>query len=154
MKQQPSTLPEIDKIEETWYVVDAAGMVVGRVASRVAKVLRGKTSPHYAPHINPKTHVVILNASKVLFTGKKLTDKIYRHHTMWRTGVKEEAAGKLLQRAPEEVLRRAIHGMLPKGRIGSKLNKNLRIYAGAEHPHEAQQPKPLVFKTRVPRRKA
>jgi large subunit ribosomal protein L13 len=153
MKAQSSTLPAVDSLQERWYIVDAEGLIVGRLASRVASLLRGKREADYTPHLNHKIHVVIVNADKVVFTGKKLKDKVYYHHSGWRTGIKAITAGKLLQEKPEEVLRKAIHGMLPKNRLGSTLDKNVRIYAGAEHPHAAQQPKPLVIKTRVAKAK-
>jgi len=151
MKAQSTTLPAVASTQEVWYEVDAAGQIVGRVAARIAQLVRGKLNPDFTPHLNPKIHVVVLNADKVVFTGKKLRDKLYRHHTGWMTGLKSVSAGKLLQTKPEEVLRHAIHGMLPKNRLGSVLNKNIRIYAGAEHPHQAQNPKPLAVKTRQPR---
>lgn len=151
MKAQSTTLPDVTTTPEVWYEVDAAGQIVGRVAARIAQLVRGKLNPDFTPHLNPKIHVVIVNADKVVFTGKKLTDKFYRHHTGWMTGLKSTSAGKMLKDKPEEVLRQAIHGMLPKNRLGSVLNKNIRIYAGAEHPHQAQNPKPLVVKTRQPR---
>jgi large subunit ribosomal protein L13 len=153
MKAPTSTLRREHEIQEKWYQIDATGLVLGRLAARVAKLVRGKTRPDYSPHLNPKIHVVITNADKVVLTGPKLTDKVYRHHTIYRTGLKEETAGKLLARKPAEVLRRAIQGMLPKNRLGRTLNKNLRIYGAGEYTgqHVAQQPETLVIKTRVPK---
>lgn len=151
MKAQPSTLPNVEATPEKWYVVDAEGQVVGRLAARVAKLVRGKLSTTYAPHLNPKIHVVVVNAEKALFTGNKWKEKTYYRHSGWRTGIKAETAEKTLARAPEEILRHAIHGMLPRNRLGRVLNKNVRIYAGAEHPHAAQQPQELKIRTRQPK---
>ncbi len=151
MKAQSTTMPNTVEKAETWYHVDAEGLVVGRLAARLAKLIRGKMEPDFAPHANPKIHVVITNAEKVVFTGNKLRDKIYYHHSGWRTGIKAKAAGKMLAEKPEEVLRKAIYGMLPKNRLGSVLNRNIRIYAGAEHPHESQNPQTLQIQTRKPR---
>jgi large subunit ribosomal protein L13 len=149
MKAQKTTLVKPADIEEVWYHVDAEGHVVGRIAARVAQMVRGKMNTTFAPNVNPKIHVVITNADKVVFTGRKLNDKIYYHHSGWRTGIKAIAAKDLLVKKPTEVLRKAIHGMLPKGPLGSVLNKNIRIYAEAEHPHQAQNPQTLVFETRT-----
>jgi large subunit ribosomal protein L13 len=156
MRAQDSTLIEPQDIKEKWYIVDADGLIVGRLASRVAKVIRGKNLPQYAPHLDFKVHVIITNADKVVFTGKKLTDKVYRHHTRYRTGLKEIQAGHLLSSKPEEVLRKAIHGMLPKNRLGAKLDKHVKIFRSGEYTgqHQAQQPETLVIKTRQARAKA
>jgi len=154
MKPQATTIPNPAAAEEKWYVVDAAGQVLGRVASRVASLVRGKRNVDFSPHLNPRIHVVIVNADKVVLTGAKLKDKTYYHHSGWRTGIKAITAEKLLQKNPSDVLRFAIHGMLPKNTLGSALRKNIRIYAGSEHPHEAQQPESLVIKTRQPKAKA
>lgn len=152
MKAQSSTLPDIGKIEEKWYLVDAEGQVVGRLAARVAKLVRGKMDPGFAPHIDPRIHVVIVNAEKAVFTGNKLEQKTYYHHSGWRTGIKAITAGKLLEKNPTDILRKAIHGMLPKNRLGRKLNKHVHIYAGPDHEHQAQQPQALVIKTRQPKK--
>ena len=148
MKAQKTTLPNTTEIAEKWYIVDADGQVTGRVASRVAKLVRGKLTATYAPHINPKVHVVIINADKVVFTGNKLKNKNYYWHSGWRTGIKSATAEEMLDKKPTEVLRKAIYGMLPKRALGSKLNKNIHIYTGTEHPHEAQQPETINIKTR------
>ncbi|MEQ8822550.1 MAG: 50S ribosomal protein L13 [Sumerlaeia bacterium] len=152
MKAQSSTLPRIADMKEKWYLVDAEGEVVGRVASRVAKLLRGKLEPTYTPHINPQVHVVVINADKAVFTGRKTQDKVYYHHSGYRTGIKAITAEKLFIKCPEDVIRNAVHGMLPKNALGRVLNKNMRVYAGAEHPHDAQQPQALKFATRKPKR--
>jgi len=153
MRAQESTLAKPPEIQEKWYIVDAEGLVVGRVAARIAKLLRGKTLANYSPHLDFKIHVIITNAEKVVFTGNKLIDKKYRHHSRYRTGLKEISAGHLLEQKPEEVLRKAIHGMLPKNRLGRQLDRHLRIYRSGEYngQHAAQQPETLVVKTRVPK---
>lgn len=132
--------PKQGEIKENWYVVDAKGEIVGRVASRIASVLRGKNEPTFHPAVNPQNHVIVLNAEKVVFTGKKLRQKNYYRHTGYPGGLKQEAAGALLQRKPTEVLRLAVKGMLPKNRLGDALLRNIRIYAGEAHPHQAQLP--------------
>lgn len=153
MKAQTSTLPKPHEIQEKWYIVDAEGLVVGRLASRVAKLLRGKMNPDFSQHLDPKIHVIITNADKVVFTGSKLSNKIYYHHSGWRTGIKSITAEDLLEKKPEDILRKAIHGMLPKNRLGRKLEKHLRIYKSGEYDnqHQAQQPEELKIETRKPR---
>lgn len=153
MKAQSCTLRNPAEIEEKWYIVNAEGAVLGRLATRVAKLLRGKLDPAYAPHQDPKIHVVITNADKVLLTGNKLKDKIYYHHSGWRTGIKSISAEHLLEKKPEEVLRKAIHGMLPKTKLGRKMQKHLRIYASGQYDgqHDAQKPETLEIKTRQPK---
>lgn len=148
MKAQKTTLPNIKDIADKWYIVDAEGQITGRVASRVAKLVRGKLSTTYAPHINPKIHVIIINADKVVFTGNKTKKKTYYWHSGWRTGIKSATAEEMLANKPTEVLRKAIYGMLPKRALGSALNRNIRIFAGSEHPHEAQNPEVLNIQTR------
>ncbi len=155
MKAQSSTLPKVEETKEKWYIVDAKGLVIGRVAARIAKILRGKTLTTYTPHLDPKIHVIITNADQILFTGSKLTDKIYYHHSGWRTGIKAVSAEHLLERKPDAALRIAIHGMLPKNRLGRMMQRHLRIYKAGEYDgqHSAQQPEPLVITTRVPKAK-
>jgi large subunit ribosomal protein L13 len=153
MIAQRSTIPNVNEINEKWYVVDAQGLIVGRLAARVAKLVRGKMQADYTPHLNPKIHVVVINAEKAIFSGDKAKTKTYYRHSKYRTGLKETTPEKLLETNPTEILRKAIHGMLPKNRLGSVLNKNVRVYAGAEHPHEAQQPESLTIKTREIRAK-
>ncbi len=132
--------PKQGEIKENWYVVDARGEVVGRVASRIASVLRGKNEPTFHPAVNPHNHVIVLNADKVVFTGKKLRQKNYYRHTGYPGGLKQESAESMLQRKPTEILRLAVKGMLPKNRLGDALLRNIRIYAGDVHPHQAQLP--------------
>jgi large subunit ribosomal protein L13 len=126
--------------QRTWYVVDATGQTVGRLASRVARVLTGKNKPTYTPFIDMGDHVVVVNAEKVVFKGNKLQEKMYRHHTGYPGGLKEISARDLMQRHPERILEQAIKGMLPKTKLGRAMAKKLKVYVGPNHPHEAQKP--------------
>mgnify|MGYP005939098349 FL=1 len=132
-------------IERKWYVVDATGYTLGRLASEVAKVLRGKNKPIYTPHIDCGDYVVIVNADKVKVTGKKLDQKIYYHHSDYVGGMKETTLREMLAKKPEKVVELAVKGMLPKGPLGREMFTKLHVYAGAEHPHAAQQPEALTF---------
>ena len=132
-------------IERKWYVVDATGYTLGRLASEVAKVLRGKNKPIYTPHIDCGDYVVIVNADKVKVTGKKLDQKIYYHHSDYVGGMKETTLREMLEKKPEKVIELAVKGMLPKGPLGRSMMKKLFVYAGAEHPHAAQKPEELTF---------
>jgi len=127
--------------EKEWLLVDAENEVVGRLASKVAMLLRGKHKTSYTPHADAGSNVIIINAEKVRFTGKKLTDKEYVRYTGYQGGQRFTTPKELMAKKPEEILTHAIHGMLPKGRLGRTLNTNIRIFAGTEHGHEAQQPK-------------
>lgn len=153
MRAQESTLRRDHELTEKWFIVDASGLVVGRLAARIASVLRGKTLPHYSPHLDHKVHVIVTNADKVIFTADKMTSKKYYHHSGWRTGIKETTPAKLMVKKPTEVLKVAIQGMLPKNRLGRTLNRHLRLYAAGEYngQHDAQKPEQLVVKTRVPK---
>ncbi len=153
MRAQKSTLRQPDEFLEKWYIVDAEGQVVGRFAARVAKLVRGKLLPEFSPHLDPHIHVIITNADKILFTGNKLKEKVYYHHTGFRTGIKSTTPEKLLATKPEQILIKAIHGMLPKNRLGRALDKHLRVYRSGEYngQHDAQKPEPLVIKTRTPK---
>ena len=133
-----------------WYMVDAADQVLGRLATRVATVLRGKHRPEFAPNA-PGDHVIVVNAARVRLTGRKPEQKFHRYHTGYPGGLKEIRYDKLLQDHPERVIQYAVWGMLPKNKLGSKLRRNLRVYAGPEHPHVAQQPRPLELRTRARR---
>jgi large subunit ribosomal protein L13 len=126
--------------QRTWFVVDAAGETVGRLATRVARVLSGKNKPTYTTFLDMGDHVVIVNAEKVVFKGNKLQDKMYRHHTGYPGGLKEVTARDMMQRHPERVLEQAIKGMLPKTKLGRAMGKKLKVYVGPNHPHEAQKP--------------
>lgn len=134
---------KLSDIERNWYIVDAKGKVLGRLATRISMVLRGKHKAIFTPHMDTGDFVIVVNAEKVKLTGKKLTDKKYYSHTGYPGGLKETTAGKLLNEKPERVLISAVRGMLPKNRLGRQLIKKLKIYAGPEHPHAAQNPKLL-----------
>jgi ribosomal protein L13 len=135
-------------IERKWYVVDAAGQTVGRLAAEVAKVLRGKNKPTFTPHVDTGDFVIVINAEKAVFTGKKLTDKMYFRHSGYPGGTTFTAAGKLMENAPEKVIEKAVRGMLPKNRLGAQMYRKLNVYAGSEHPHAAQKPEELAFDIR------
>ena len=135
-------------IERKWYVVDAAGQTVGRLAAEVAKILRGKNKPTFTPHVDTGDFVIVINAEKAVFTGKKLTDKMYFRHSGYPGGTTFTAAGKLMEKAPEKVIEKAVRGMLPKNRLGAQMYRKLNVYAGSEHPHAAQQPETLSFDIR------
>ncbi len=135
-------------VERKWYVVDAEGQTVGRVAAEVAKVLRGKNKPTFTPHVDTGDYVIIINAEKVKFTGKKLTDKMYFRHSGYQGGTTFTAAGHMLERFPERVLEHAIKGMLPHNRLGAQMYRKLSVYAGPEHPHAAQKPEKLELNIR------
>lgn len=131
------------EIYRNWYVVDAQGRTLGRLAARVALMLRGKHKPIFTPHVDTGDHVVIINASKIALTGNKLKKKVYYHHTGYPGGLKAITADRLQTKKPTELVHRAILGMLPKTPLGKKMGKKLRVYAGPEHPHQAQRPVPL-----------
>ncbi|MCL5045926.1 MAG: 50S ribosomal protein L13 [Actinobacteria bacterium] len=130
-------------ITRKWWVIDAEGKTLGRLASKVAAVLRGKHKPIFTPSTDTGDHVIVVNADKVVLTGKKLQNKIYYHHTGYMGGLKETTAGKLLATKPERVLELAIKGMLPKNRLGKSMGRKLKVYRGPEHPHNAQKPEKL-----------
>jgi len=132
-------------VKRNWYVVDGTNQTVGRMCSRIAAVLRGKNKASYTPHVDTGDFVIVINAEKVVFTGNKLEEKIYDHFTGYPGGLKTETAKNLLARRPENVVERGVKGMLPKNRLGRKMFKKLFVYAGAEHPHGAQQPKELKY---------
>jgi large subunit ribosomal protein L13 len=132
------------EIERRWYVVDAADETLGRVASRIAHVLEGKHKPTYSPNLDSGDHVIVLNASKIAVSSNKRESKLYIRHSGYPGGFKEETLGHLLERRPEEVIRRAVKGMLPRNRLGVQQLRKLKVYAGTDHPHQAQQPEPLA----------
>ena len=136
-------------IERKWYVVDATGYTLGRLASEVAKVLRGKNKAIFTPHIDTGDYVIVVNADKIKVTGKKLQQKIYYNHSDYVGGMKETTLKDMLAKKPEYVLEHAVKGMLPKGPLGRQMFKKLHIYAGAEHGHEAQKPEVLEIKERA-----
>lgn len=132
-------------IDRKWYVVDATGMTLGRLASEVAKVLRGKNKPIFTPHIDTGDYVIVINAEKIVVSGKKLDQKIYYHHSDYVGGMKEATLREKLAKKPEEVIELAVKGMLPKGPLGREMYKKLFVYAGPEHKHAAQKPEVLTF---------
>ena len=133
-------------VNKEWVVIDATDLALGRLASRVALILRGKNKPVYTPHVDTGDYVIILNADKVVLTGKKLDQKVYYHHSGYTGGLKETVYRHLMEEKPEFAVKRAIVGMLPKGPLGRKMAKKLKVYAGTEHEHAAQQPEVLVIK--------
>jgi len=142
-----STVPaKKNEIDRKWYVVDAENVVLGRLASNVAAVLKGKHKPIYTPHEDAGDFVVVVNAEKVQLTGKKLKEKTYYHHTGFPGGIKSITADKLLVKRPEDVITFAVKGMLPKNPLGRRMIAKLKVYAGPEHKHEAQNPEPLTLK--------
>ena len=134
------------EIERAWYLVDAEGLALGRVASEVAKVLRGKNKPTYSTNIDCGDYVVVINASKIKLTGSKLTDKVYRHHTGYIGGLKEVKAKDMLASKPERMFELAVKGMLPKNALGREMIKKLKVYAGSEHDQAAQKPEKIEIK--------
>ena len=131
------------EIERRWYVVDAEGKNLGRLATQIADTLRGKTKPQYTPHVDTGDFVVVVNAEKIAVTGKKLDEKVYYRHSGYPGGLKQRTLREQLERRPTEVLRMAVKGMLPKNRLAARQLTKLKIYAGPEHPHESQTPEPL-----------
>jgi large subunit ribosomal protein L13 len=127
-----------------WFIADADGQVLGRLASRIASVLRGKNSAGYSPHLDAGDFVVVVNAAGVKLTGNKLTDKEYIRHTGWPGGIRRASAAEVLAKDPARLIHEAVEGMLPKNRLGRKLATKLKVYAGADHPHQAQKPIPLA----------
>lgn len=143
MNTKTYTARESD-IERSWFVVDATDQTLGRLASRVARVLEGKHKPTWTPNLDTGDHVIVLNARRISVSAAKLTTKSYARHSGHPQGFKEESLGKLLERRPEEVVRRAIKGMMPHTRLGAQQLRKLKIYADSDHPHQAQQPEPLA----------
>lgn len=131
------------EIERRWYLVNARGKVLGRLASQVAVLLRGKGKPQFTPHVDTGDFVIVVNAEKVHLTGKKLTQKVYYRYSGYPGGMKATTAGTLLKRHPERLIQHAVRGMLPKGKLGDALYKKLKVYAGERHPHQAQKPLPV-----------
>ena len=140
-------LPPLNSLEREWYVVDAADQRLGRLASEIAMVLRGKNKPEYTPHMDTGGFVIVINAEKVKVTGKKRTQKLYIRHSGRPGGMKQESFAALQARLPERIVEHAVKGMLPKNSLGRQLFTKLKVYAGAEHPHQAQKPKELKIST-------
>ncbi len=134
-----------ETVKRDWYVVDASGKTLGRLASEIARRLRGKHKPEYTPHVDTGDYIIVVNAEKVRVTGNKLKDKIYHHHTGYIGNLKSEPLGKLLDRHPERVIEKAVKGMMPRNPLGRRMLKKLKVYAGSGHAHTAQQPQPLEF---------
>ena len=132
-------------IERKWYVVDATGYTLGRLASEVAKVLRGKNKPTYTPSMDTGDYVIVVNAEKITVTGKKLDDKVYYNHSGWVGGLKETTLREMLAKHPERVIEHAVKGMLPKGPLGRDMSTKLHVYVGPDHKHAAQKPEALTF---------
>jgi large subunit ribosomal protein L13 len=140
--------PKPSEIERDWHVVDATGLPLGRLASEVAQILRGKHKPIYSPHLDCGDFVIVVNAEKVAVTSGKSKSKIYYRHSGYPGGIKAETFESLRDRRPEAIVERAVRGMLPKNRLGRKVIKKLKVYAGPDHPHEAQKPQPLELNIR------
>jgi large subunit ribosomal protein L13 len=133
--------------QRDWYVVDAEGQTLGRLATRIADALRGKRKPEYTPHIDTGDFIVVVNAEKIRVTGDKMNQKRYWRHSGYPGGIKSRTLAEMLERRPEEVIRKAVKGMLPRNRLARQQLTKLKVYAGPEHPHEAQQPKPMEIQT-------
>ena len=142
MKEQKTYTPKLGDIERAWWVVDATNLPLGRLASEVAQLLRGKHKPQFTPHVDTGDHVIVINASNVAVTSNKSEQKIYYRHSGYPGGIKAESFERLLERRPEAIVERAIRGMLPKNRLGRAMFRKLRVYGAGEHPHESQKPQP------------
>ena len=141
-----SYMQKKEEVVRNWYVIDAEGISLGRLAAKVANVLRGKHKPTYTPHVDCGDFVVVVNASKVNLTGNKMTDKIYYDHSGYTGGLRERTAKEMIENYPVEMVERAVKGMLPKGRLGRQMYKKLFVYEGSEHPHMAQKPEKMEVK--------
>jgi large subunit ribosomal protein L13 len=140
-------LPPQDSLEKNWYLIDATNQRLGRLASEIAMILTGKNKPTYTPHIDTGDFVIVVNAEKIMVTGKKRTQKLYRRHSGRPGGMKTETFAKLQARIPERIIEHAVKGMLPKNSLGKGLFTKLKVYAGDSHPHQAQQPQTLTIQT-------
>ena len=143
--RQRKTVSANESIVHSWYIADVQGKTLGRAAAKIASVLRGKNKALFTTHADAGDFVVVVNAEKIRLTGKKWSDKTYRHHSLFPGGLAEYSAQELVERHPTELVKRAVWGMLPKGPLGRRIYKKLKVYAGTEHPHAAQQPKPLAL---------
>jgi large subunit ribosomal protein L13 len=143
MNAKTLTIRETE-IDRHWFVVDATDQTLGRLASRIARVLEGKHKPTYTPNLDSGDHVIVLNAARIAVTSNKLDSKLYIRHSGYPQGLKQETLGHLLERRPEEVIRRAVRGMLPRTKLGAQQLRKLKVYAGTDHPHQAQRPEPLA----------
>jgi len=140
-----STLAKAGQVDRKWYVIDAEGKTLGRLASEAASILRGKKKPIFTPHVDCGDYVIIVNADKVAVTGKKRTDKVYKRHTGYPGGLKEMTFDEMMEKHPTEAVRHAVKGMMPKGKLGRQMFKKLKVYAGPEHEHQAQKPEVWDF---------
>jgi len=140
MRTSTTYMAKPNEVERKWYIIDAEGKTLGRLASEAASIIRGKHKPEFTPHVDTGDFVIVINASKIELTGKKLTDKMYYRHSMHPGGLKVTPAGEMLKKNPERMIELAIHGMLPKTRLGNSMKMKLKVYAGSEHPHAAQKP--------------
>ena len=138
-----TTIPSGKNFKRNWFVLDASGKTLGRLASHAANILSGKLNPLYTPYIDTGDHVVVINAGKVVLTGLKAEQKVYRRYTGFPGGLREESFRRLIERRPEKVIEEAIKGMLPKSKLGRQMGTKLKVYKGADHPHLAQQPQPM-----------
>src|SRR3954467_15078770 len=135
--------PKQGDIEPKWFIIDAEGKVLGRISTEIARIISGKAKPTYTPFLDTGDHVIVINAEKILLTGRKETDKLYRHHSLYPGGLKERAARFVRAEKPETMIEEAVWGMLPKNKLGRKMLKKLKVYRGTNHPHQAQQPEPI-----------
>ncbi len=142
-----TVLPTAESLDQKWYVIDATDQRLGRLASEIAKILRGKNKPTYTPFMDTGDHVIVINAEKVVVTGRKPQQKLYRRHSGRPGGMKTETFEKLQARIPERIIEKAVKGMLPKNTLGRKLFTNLKVYKGSDHPHQAQKPETLEINT-------
>jgi len=139
----PTYMAKAEEVQRKWYVIDADGKPLGRLASEIAKILKGKHKPIYTPHVDTGDYVIVINAEKVMLTGNKLDKKMYRHHSLYPGGLKEITYRQLMQKKPAEAVKHAVKGMLPHNSLGRKMYKKLHVYVGSEHKHQAQQPETL-----------
>lgn len=145
MEFMKTYFPKKEEHEATWYLIDAQDKVLGRLSTTIATILTGKNKPSYTPFLDMGNFVIVINASKVKLTGKKMKQKVYYRHSGYPGGIKETKAQELMAKAPEKMIRLAVWGMLPKNKLGKTLLKKMKVYAGSEHPHQAQKPKPLTI---------
>ena len=142
----PTYIPKVDERDREWFVIDAKDKVLGKLATRAATILTGKHKPTFTPFLDTGDHVIVINASKVHLTGRKETDKMYRHHTLYLGGLKSTAAGDVRKKHPTRIIEKAVRGMLPKTKLGRAMFHKLKVYAGDVHPHQAQKPKSVTLK--------
>jgi large subunit ribosomal protein L13 len=142
----PTHIPKVDERDRQWFVIDAKDQVLGKLATRAATILTGKHKPIFTPFLDTGDHVIVINAAKVHLTGRKETDKLYRHHTLFLGGLKEAAAGDVRKKHPTRLVEEAVRGMLPKTKLGRAMFHKLKVYAGDTHPHQAQRPKSVTLK--------